>query len=245
MLLGDIFEANGAGLLTAKLSADEVPPPGAGLTTVTDRFPAEATSEAETAAVSCVPLTNVVTRLEPFTCTTELFTKFEPFTVSVKAPLPATIVAGDKLASDATALLTAKASDALVPAPGVDTVMERDAAVASAVVGIVAVNCVLLTNVGLRFTPLTCTVDVLAKFVPVAVKMTGLLPTTAETGEIADRVGVTGVTVRFRVFEVQPPPSEFTTLNVACPGWLTSLALSCTLSCVLLVKVTGRLLPFN
>jgi hypothetical protein len=53
------------------------------LDTVIDADPAEAISENEMAAVSCVELTNVVPRAEPFQLTTEPFTKFVPFTVRV------------------------------------------------------------------------------------------------------------------------------------------------------------------
>jgi hypothetical protein len=80
---------------------------------------------------------------EPFTCTTAPFTKFEPFTVSVKAPLPAMAVVGDRLESDGNGLaglVTVKGRDPLVPPPGVDTEMERDPADASALAGSVAVN---------------------------------------------------------------------------------------------------------
>jgi hypothetical protein len=143
MLAGEILESDGRGLLTTRVSAADAPPPGAGFTTETERVPAEAMSPTGMAAVSCVPLTKVVLRLEPFTCTADPFTKFEPFTVSVRAPLPATVVVGDKLEIDGTGLaglLTVKVRDALVPPPGVDTVMERDPAVASALSGIVAVN---------------------------------------------------------------------------------------------------------
>ncbi len=247
-LLGEILDKDGTGLLTASASADEVPPPGAALVTLMDRVPGDAMSPAGIVAVSCVPLTKVVLRLEPFTCTTDPFTKLEPFTVNVKAPLPATVVAGDRLVSDGAGLLTVKARDALVPLPGVDTAMERDPAVARSFAGIVAVNCVLLTNVVLRFVPLTWTDDVPAKFVPVAVRATGPLPAMAEAGEIAVSVGVRGVPwvmVRFRVFEVQPPSSEFATVNASCPAWLRSLLLSWTLICVPLTNVVGRLLPLN
>ena len=51
------------------------------LETVTEAVPAEAMSEAEIAAVSCVGLTNVVARAEPFQSTTDALTKFVPFTV--------------------------------------------------------------------------------------------------------------------------------------------------------------------
>jgi hypothetical protein len=44
----------GAGLLIAKICALDVPPPGAGLTTVTEAVPAVAMSAAVMAAVSCV-----------------------------------------------------------------------------------------------------------------------------------------------------------------------------------------------
>jgi hypothetical protein len=47
-----MLEIEGTGLLTAKVSADEVPPPGAALKTVIDRFPATAMSDAGIDAVN-------------------------------------------------------------------------------------------------------------------------------------------------------------------------------------------------
>jgi len=76
--------------------AEEVPPPGVGLTTVTFAVPATATSLAGMTAVSRVVLTNVVVRLLPFHCTTEVETKFEPFTVKEKDCPPASTAEGDK-----------------------------------------------------------------------------------------------------------------------------------------------------
>jgi hypothetical protein len=225
-LLGEILDSDGTGLLTARLAVADAPPPGAGFATEIDKLPAEPISAAAIAAVTCVPLTKVVGRLDPFTCTAEPFTKFEPFTVRVKAPLPATTVAGDKLESDGVGLLTVKASDVLVPPPGVDTVTDKSAAVDSVVAGIVALNCPVLTKVVLRFDPLIWIADVLAKFVPVAVRATALLPANAVVGEIPVRVGATDVMMKFSVLEVQPPPSVFTTLSASCPATPRSLTLS-------------------
>jgi len=52
--------------------------------TVTFAGPAEAISGAEISAVSCVGLTNVVARVEPFQFTSDALTKFVPVTVRVK-----------------------------------------------------------------------------------------------------------------------------------------------------------------
>jgi len=51
-LLGEMFDKDGTGLLTVSVSADEVPPPGAGLLTAIERVPAEAMSLAEIVTVS-------------------------------------------------------------------------------------------------------------------------------------------------------------------------------------------------
>ena len=49
---GEILEIDGTGLSTAKVRAAEVPPPGEGLKTVTDRLAPVATSDAGICAVS-------------------------------------------------------------------------------------------------------------------------------------------------------------------------------------------------
>lgn len=72
---------------TASVEAEIVKEAGAEiapeLNTVIEAVPAEAISDAAMVAVSCVELTNVVARGEPFQSTTEPFTKFVPFTVRV------------------------------------------------------------------------------------------------------------------------------------------------------------------
>ncbi len=83
------FEIVGAGgSVIVKLWALEVPPPGAGLNTVTLAVPAASMSEAGIAAVNRVDETYVVVRSVPFHWITELDLKPLPLTVSVKAALP-------------------------------------------------------------------------------------------------------------------------------------------------------------
>jgi hypothetical protein len=82
-------------LLISKLAALDVPPPGAGLLTVTLALPALVMSEAGTAAVSCESLTYVVVNAAPFQFTADAATKPLPFTVRVKAEPPVSAAAGD------------------------------------------------------------------------------------------------------------------------------------------------------
>jgi hypothetical protein len=96
----------GAGLLIMKESADDMPPPGEGFTTITLAVPADVMSAAVIAAVTIVLLTNVVVRIEPFHCTVELLRRLVPFTVSVNAALPAIAEDGLKLDIDGTGLFT-------------------------------------------------------------------------------------------------------------------------------------------
>jgi hypothetical protein len=83
--------------VTANVTLDDVPPPGAGVTTVTGTERAVARSAALIAARSWVALTNVVVRAAPFQRTLEDLTKPRPFTDSVRAPLPAVVLAGERL----------------------------------------------------------------------------------------------------------------------------------------------------
>src|SRR5512134_2042029 len=85
----------GIALPIVNVTGDDVPPPGVGLTTVTWVVPVLAMSLAGTAAVSWVPLTNVVVRVVPFQCTEEPVTKPVPLTVSVNAAPPTAAVVGD------------------------------------------------------------------------------------------------------------------------------------------------------
>jgi hypothetical protein len=114
--------STGTGLLTVNVTAFDVPPPGAGLVTVTGTAPGVATSVARTAAVSEVALTNVVTLGAPLKFTTDVETKPVPVTVRVKPAEPAITVVGDTevaVGRGLGAALILKFIAAEVPPPGV------------------------------------------------------------------------------------------------------------------------------
>ena len=77
-----------------------------------------AMSAAEMAAVTLVLPTNVVVRADPFQSTTEPETKFEPFTVRVKAGPPAVALLGEIELIAGTGLLTVNVFAPDVPPPG-------------------------------------------------------------------------------------------------------------------------------
>src|ERR1039458_2480091 len=72
----------------------ETPPPGLGLTTVTEAVDAVAMSDAGTVAVSWVTLINVVANGEPFQFTVEAATNPAPFTVRVNPTPPGAVASG-------------------------------------------------------------------------------------------------------------------------------------------------------
>jgi hypothetical protein len=94
-LAGEIAVSVGSGLLIVNVSAFEAPPPGVGVTTVTEAVAALVMSAAPIDAASWVALTNVVVRALPFQFTFELEMKFDPLAVSVNAPPPAVELKGE------------------------------------------------------------------------------------------------------------------------------------------------------
>lgn len=93
------------GLLIVKLNEEEVPPPGAGVTTVTAAVHAVAMFAEGTLAESCVLLVNVVVSAVPFQFTTEPLIKLLPVTLSVNVAPPAVAEEGEIEESDGTGLL--------------------------------------------------------------------------------------------------------------------------------------------
>src|SRR5438105_4729345 len=123
----------GIGLRIVKVCVLEVPPPGAGVKTVTAAVPASATSVGAIAAVSCVGETYVVARSAPFQRTTEPATKFVPVTVSVNAGPPAIADTGFSPVVIGTGLVVVTVGGLDVPPPGAAWTTVTDAAAAVAV----------------------------------------------------------------------------------------------------------------
>jgi hypothetical protein len=244
-VLGEMLASEGAGFVTLTVSWPEEPPPGAALTTVITRLPAEATSPAGIAAVSWVELTKVVVREEPLTWTTDPATKPEPLTVSVKAPLPAVTLAGDTLVSDGAGLFTVNVKVALVPPPGVGvkTVIDNVPAEAMSDAGIVAASCVLLTKVVVRFAPLTRTTEAETKLLPVTVNVNAGLPAVALVGDMLANDGCGLLTASDSVPVVEL--SGLITPMARLPVEAMSLAGIAAVSCVALTNVVVRFAPFT
>lgn len=174
----------GRGLLMANVAASEVPPPGAGVVTVTLAVLAVAMSVAGIKAVNCVALMKNVVRALPFHCTVESLMNPLPVTTNVKAVPPAVAEAGFKLVMAGAGLLMVKVSPFDVPPPGdgLATVTVAVPAAAKSPAGMVAVNCVALTKLVVRLLPFQKTCEVGTKFDPLTVSVKPLVPAVAEFG---------------------------------------------------------------
>lgn len=145
----------GTGLLIVNVRELEVPPPGAGLNTVTEAVPAMAMSAAVIAAVNRVEETKVVVRSAPFHRITDPATKLLPLTVRTKSVPPAVVDVGLKLEFVGTGLLIVRVRALEVPPPGagVDTVTGIVPVTAISAAVIAAVNRVAETYVVVRAVP--------------------------------------------------------------------------------------------
>lgn len=116
---GDSAPMNG---FTVRLTEFEVPPPGAGLTTVTGKELTTSRLAAGNVAVSCVGLTKTVARLvglAPPKWTTDPATKFVPVIVTTWSRLPAAKLVGVTVVIVGTGtLVTVRSTKFEVPPPG-------------------------------------------------------------------------------------------------------------------------------
>src|SRR4030095_11585308 len=146
-LLGLSALSVGAGFRTETLATVDVPPPGAGVTTVTAGEPAVMRSLAGIAALSVVALPNVVARAAPFHCTTDDGTKLVPVTVSVTPAAPTPTLLGETLATVGAGFEIDSVAMPEVPPPGagVTTVTAAEPAVARSLAAITALSVVALT----------------------------------------------------------------------------------------------------
>jgi len=205
----------GMGLSIVNVSAAEVPPPGAGFTTVTFAVPALAMSAEAMEAVSCILLTKVVVRAEPFHLSIELEMKLEPFTTSVHAAPPAVALEGVREVSCGAAFLTVKVKAFEPPPPGAGftTVIGTVAAVPISDAGIEAVTRMLLLYVVVRFEPFHCTVTPDTKRVPFTVKVKAAPPAVLKDGVSDVSTGTGLLMLKVAAPDVPPPGAGFTTVT--------------------------------
>ena len=156
--------------------------------------------------------------------------KFEPFTVRVKAPLPALALVGEMFVIVGTGLVAAlmsKTDAGEVPPPGaglVTVICEVPEAAMSAAL-MAAEICVALTKVVVREVPFQFTVEVLMKFVPLTVSVKAAAPEVTLVGESEEIVGE-GLLVAVMVkvaCELLPPPG---TGEVTVTGAVPAVAMS-------------------
>jgi hypothetical protein len=222
--------------VTKKLTLPDVPPPGAGLDTVTVALPTVAMSAAVMVAVSCVLLTNAVARALPFQFTTDDDTKPEPVTVNAKPAPPAVAVPGESEVRAGVGLLVivkVSAFDVPPPGGGLTTVTEALPTAAMSAAVIAAVSCVALTNVVARALPFQFTTDDDTNPVPVTVSVKSGLPTVVLVGDndVNTGTGVAALIVNVKLVSDWPPPGVgFTAVTEAVPAVAISLARIETLS---------------
>ncbi len=191
------------GPMTVSVAPFDVPPPGAGVTTVIVGVPPLAMSLARIVAVSDVALPTVVARGLPFTCTTDVPTKFVPVTVNGNAGPLAVTVAGLIVvivgAAGGTVTVSVAPFDVqtlFTHAVGFTTVIVCVATLATSLAGTVAVTVVVLPNVVGRALPSTCTTAPETNFVPVTVSVNAALPAARLAGLIPVTVGVGLITAK-------------------------------------------------
>ena len=165
----------------------------------------------------------MVTLALPPQFTVEPLTKLLPFTVSVKAPLPAVAVEGLRLDMAGTGLFTVKLLPAEVPPSVFTTVTAKVPAVASCAEGMVTDREVLLTEAGVRLVPpFHFTSAPLIKPVPVTVMAVFPLPAVADDTLKLLIAGVLVVITKLLDAVVPPPGVALVTVTAVVPAVFTS-----------------------
>jgi hypothetical protein len=224
--VGERVVVEGTGLLMVKVWLPEVPPPGAGLKTVTLAVPADVISAAVIAALTWEEETKVVVRLAPFHFTTLVEVKLPPLIVRVKAEPPAIAEDGERLVVDGTRLLIVNVWLFEVPPPGAGLKTDTFAVPADAISATVmaAVTWDAETNDVVRFAPFHLTTLVEVKLAPFTVRVKAGPPAIVEDGERLVVNGTLLLMVKVRLAEVPPPGEGLKTETFAVPADTMSAA---------------------
>ena len=183
-------------VVTENCCPPEVPPPGAGLKTVTDRLPVVDMSEAAIEALNSVELMKVVTRLLPFQRTMEPFTNPVPKTVKSNAGPPTEVLEGVSPVTVGVGfvlvMLKTRLADVPPPGAGVRTLTLTLPEAETSAELICARSSPLEINVVARFDPLQRTMELGTKPDPFTVKLKAALPADVVDGasELATGAGL-------------------------------------------------------
>ena len=116
--VGESVVIVGTGLLTAKLTVFDVPPPGAGFVTITGKLPTVAWSPAVSGIVICAALTNVTVCATPLYVAVEVVDEIGAIDGQRLRPAPTTADVGESVVMVGVRLLTVKLTVFEVPPPG-------------------------------------------------------------------------------------------------------------------------------
>ena len=247
----EVIVGTGLDVEIVNVMAFEVPPPGAGLNTVTCGLPAAAMSAAVIAACNCVVPTKTVVRADPFHFTTAPETNPDPFTISENAALPATAVDGasEVIVGTAFGALTVNINAFDVPPPGagLNTVTCGLPAAAISAAVIAACNWVAFTKVVIRLDPFQFTIAPETNPVPVTISVNAEPPATTVDGASEVIVGTAfgALTVNINAFEVPPPGAGLNTVTCGVPAAAISAAVIAACNCVVPTKTVVRADPFH
>jgi hypothetical protein len=221
--------------------------------------PWKAVSVAEIVAASCVALTNVVGRGDPFQFTTSPFTKSVPFTVNVKPVVPQYgIEDGTRVVMVGATIWKVIPLEMPPPAPplgvGVDTLTRAVPTLLISATGIGTTSCVVLTNVvaGLVMLPLASfhwTPEQGTKLIPVTFKLNAAVPAVTRAGEsevMAGRGSELGdVMEKLKGADVTADGKLTTEIIAAVSSEVVSVGGIPAVSCTALTNVVGRGDPFQ
>lgn len=199
--------------MMVNVAAADVPPPGAGVVTVTSAAPTVAISAAVMAAVSRYGPTYVVARAAPFHSTVELAWKPVPYTVSVNAALPFVALAGLSavMVGAGLSMVNCNWLEGPPPGAGLDTLTVAAPPAAMSPARMLAVSCVALTKVVARLAPFHKTAAPLMKFEPWTASENAAPPAVALAGDREPATGTGLSMLKLNTLEAPPPGPGFVT----------------------------------
>ena len=246
---GVIVPMTGTRPVTARLTAADDPPPGAGFVTTTGRVATLATSALPTEKLSFALLINVAARETPLTDTVAPGAKPAPPSVTMVADgVPTAMVDGDSAPAEGTVFVMVSEAAADDPPPGAGLVTTTGTAPAIACSAVLTgkVRDVADRTVAARGVPATETVAPAAKLPPVRVTVVGAaVPKAMVEGKTVAMEGVGLFTGRGRAAEMPPPGAGFCTATCSVVPTEVSAAVVVKDSCEPLETVVVRAAPFT